>query len=54
MSPLTAPVVFRDKTPKTAKQLAELQERYRKAFGRELPASVALAMNKEKKEPEKS
>ncbi len=43
-----APIVFDKKTPKTVKQLEKMQEDYNKAFGRDLPASVALAMNAEK------
>ncbi len=44
-SGLTGPVEFTDKTPKTAKQLEELRERYRKLFNKELPNSVERSMN---------
>ncbi len=47
------PTVFVEETPKTAAQLAQLQEDYRKAFGQELPNSVELAMRAEKA-PEKA
>lgn len=46
------PVVFTDKTPKSTKQLEEMEAAYRKAFGKDLPSSVALAMNREKREKE--
>ncbi len=46
--PLKAAVEFTDQTPKTAKQLEDLRELYRKAYGRELPNSVERAMSREK------
>ena len=47
--PLSAAVEITNRTPKTAKQLEDLRERYRKAHGRELPNSVERAMGAEKR-----
>ncbi len=48
MTQFKDPTVFVEETPKTAQQLSQLQEDYRKAFGRDLPNSVELAMRAEK------
>ncbi len=50
MSEFKDPTIFVEATPSSLVQLEELQEAYRKAWGKDLPNSVELAMNAEEQE----
>ncbi len=50
MSEFKDPTVFVEETPSSLVQLEELKQAYRKAWGKDLPNSVELAMNAEKPE----